>query len=351
MIDPKNFVTYLKTQGLDYFTGVPDSILKNFINELPETHLKANEGSAIAAAIGYHLATKNIATVYMQNSGLGNAINPLATMALVYKIPVLLFIGWRGEDKDEPQHEVMGKASAKMLEAIGIEHDVLSIDESKSQSQIVNAYNRMLSQQSPYAFLVRKNTFKTTKQIANIQGAYQRSSVIKELISNLKPGDKIFATAGYTGRELYALAKKMQKLEHIFLGTGAMGHINQLALEFALNSKRNTYCLDGDGSAIMHLGNLQEMSQKAPKNLKYIVFNNSSHQSVGLNESLWKPGEISKALKGFGAHPVDALDKLIQSNKFSVWEVICGLEVMDSLPRPAENPIELKELFLNDKAK
>lgn len=351
MIDPKDFVTYLNTQGLDYFTGVPDSILKNFINELPKTHLKANEGSAIAAAIGYHLATKNIATVYMQNSGLGNAINPLATMALVYKIPILLFIGWRGEDKDEPQHEVMGKASAKMLESIGIEHDVLSIEEGKSKSQIVNAFNRMQNQQSPYAFLVRKNTFNATTPISNSQGTLQRSSVIEELISNLNPGEKIFATAGYTGRELYALAKKEQKLEQIFLGTGAMGHISQLALEFALNSGKNTYCLDGDGSAIMHLGNLQEMSQKAPNNFKYIVFNNSSHQSVGLNESLWKPGEISKALKSFGAKPVDALGKLIQSKNFSVWEAICGQEVMDSLPRPAENPMELKKLFLNDKAK
>lgn len=349
MIDAKSFCQYLYSKDLNFFTGVPDSILKNFTAELKNDLLKPNEGSAVAAACGYHLATNKIPVVYMQNSGLGNAINPLATFALVYRIPILLFVGWRGEDKDEPQHEVMGRSSAKILEALGIDYDVLSIDQEKAQSQILNSLDRMKTQEAPFAFLVRQKTFKDSPKEEVRQEGFNRAEIIEELLDKLNPEDKVFATVGYTGRELYKHAQGREKLHQVFIGTGAMGHISQIALEFSKANHGNTYCLDGDGSAIMHLGNLIEMSKLAPKNLKYIIFNNSSHQSVGYEKSLWEPGEIGKFFKNLGIKPVDALDKLINSRNFSVWEALCNLETLDSLPRPKENPRELKKIFLDDK--
>ncbi len=294
MIAPKFFIDKLKDSGIDFYAGVPDSLLKNICayisDNIPSAYniITANEGGAIALAAGYYLATNKIGCVYMQNSGQGNIINPLASLTdkEVYNIPVLLLIGWRGKpgEHDEPQHIKQGKITTGLLNVMGINYDVLSKDETKAQKQIEKAVDIMKTTNEVYALIVEKDTFDTytLQNTVKISFAMSREEAIKK-VAQEAANDVIISSTGMISRELFEHRESVtQGHEHDFLTVGSMGHASQIALGVALaKPDRKIWCFDGDGAMIMHTGSMAIVGNKAPKNYIHVVFNNGAHDSVG----------------------------------------------------------------------
>ena len=252
--------------------------------------ITANEGSAVALAAGYHLATNNIGVVYMQNSGQGNAVNPLTSLADpdVYSIPMLLLIGWRGEPgvSDEPQHVKQGKITLSLLETLGIPYEILPNKLVPAKESITKAIKYMKEKQAPYALVIKKGTFADYQIITKYEGPsleLSREEAIKLIAQQLNSNEIIVSTTGKASRELYEYREGNGK-DHSrdFLTVGSMGHASQIALGMALTkTDREVVCLDGDGAAIMHAGALAIIGTQAPKNFKHIILNNGSHESVG----------------------------------------------------------------------
>ena len=276
---------------INFFCGVPDSILQEFIKNLSEEknikhYVCANEGSAVSLGIGYYLAKKKIPLVYFQNSGLGNAVNPLISIASkkVYSIPMLLLIGWRGSPgaKDEPQHIAKGKITKNLLNKLNIKFKV--IDFKKDIFKINNLIKYSYSKKTPVALLIKKNTFFKKDQLKkNEKNKFLlRSHFIETLLTKVKNNVKIISTTGYTSRELHQirLNKKLKKGKDFYM-VGGMGHSSSVSLGYSLASNKQTICLDGDGSMLMHMGSLFSLGFYGKKNLKYIILNNNSHESVG----------------------------------------------------------------------
>lgn len=295
MLSPKIFIESLAAKGVDFFAGVPDSLLKNvcaFISDtLDDRHniIAANEGAAVGLAAGHYLATGHIPCVYMQNSGEGNAINPLASLTdkEVYGIPVLLVIGWRGEPgvHDEPQHVKQGKITLPLLDAMGIRHEILSQDETEFRSQLDGAVRHMSETGEAFAFIVRKNTFEpyTLQRHEVNEYPLSREEAIQKVAAGLSAKDVIVSTTGMISRELFEYRTAQgQGHERDFLTVGSMGHASQIALGIALEkTDRRVWCFDGDGAALMHLGSVAIIADKAPENFVHVIFNNGAHDSVG----------------------------------------------------------------------
>lgn len=295
MIDPKFFYDELTKNGTDFFAGVPDSLLKNFCAYITDTApedahiIAANEGSAIGLAAGYHLATGKVPLVYMQNSGLGNTVNPLLSLVDpdVYKIPLIMVVGWRGEPgvKDEPQHVKQGKVTIDLLQAMGVEHCVLSIDEAEAKKQIEECYEYIGKTGAPFAFVIQKDTFADYKLQKSVKviAPMSREKAIETIVNYSDAQDIFVSTTGMTSRELYEMRNaKEQGHEKDFLTVGSMGHASQIALSIALQKKeRRVFCIDGDGAFIMHMGGLSAIGTRNPKNFVHIVLNNGAHDSVG----------------------------------------------------------------------
>lgn len=295
MLSPKIFIESLAAKGIDFFSGVPDSLLKNvcaFISDtLDDRHniIAANEGAAVGLAAGHYLATGHIPCVYMQNSGEGNAINPLASLTdkEVYGIPVLLVIGWRGEPgvHDEPQHVKQGKITLPLLDAMGIRHEILSQDETEFRSQLDGAVRHMSETGEAFAFIVRKNTFEpyTLQRHEVNEYPLSREEAIQKVAASLSAKDVIVSTTGMISRELFEYRTAQgQGHERDFLTVGSMGHASQIALGIALEkTDRRVWCFDGDGAALMHLGSVAIIADKAPENFVHVIFNNGAHDSVG----------------------------------------------------------------------
>lgn len=295
MLSPKIFIESLAAKGVDFFAGVPDSLLKNvcaFISDtLDDRHniIAANEGAAVGLAAGHYLATGHIPCVYMQNSGEGNAINPLASLTdkEVYGIPVLLVIGWRGEPgvHDEPQHVKQGKITLPLLDAMGIRHEILSQDETEFRSQLDGAVRHMSETGEAFAFIVRKNTFEpyTLQRHEVNEYSLSREEAIQKVAASLSAKDVIVSTTGMISRELFEYRTAQgQGHERDFLTVGSMGHASQIALGIALEkTDRRVWCFDGDGAALMHLGSVAIIADKAPENFVHVIFNNGAHDSVG----------------------------------------------------------------------
>ncbi len=294
MIAPKFFIDKLKDSGIDFYAGVPDSLLKNICayisDNIPSADniITANEGGAIALAAGYYLATNKIGCVYMQNSGQGNIVNPLASLTdkEVYNIPVLLLIGWRGKpgEHDEPQHIKQGKITTGLLNVMGINYDVLSKDETKAQKQIEKAVDIMKTTNEVYALIVEKDTFDTYTLQNTVKTSFtmSREEAIKK-VAQEAANDVIISSTGMISRELFEHRESVnQGHEHDFLTVGSMGHASQIALGVALaKPDRKIWCFDGDGAMIMHTGSMAIVGNKAPKNYIHVVFNNGAHDSVG----------------------------------------------------------------------
>lgn len=359
MVHPKEFIDALSAAGVDYFVGVPDSLLKDLLACIHDTvpgqrHITAaNEGNAVAIAAGYHLATGKVPCVYLQNSGLGNAVNPLTSLAdrEVYSIPMLLIIGWRGEPgvADEPQHAKQGRITPALLDVLEIPH---TDDLSKAGEMAALA----LKEGRPAALVVHAGAFEAYKGKAQPSALpLTREAAIEEIIAAIEPDAIVVSTTGKISRELYEARKRRGEPVRDFLTVGSMGHASQIALGIAAQKpNRLVYCLDGDGATIMHLGGLATISWVAPKNFRHIVLNNLAHESVGGQPSAAGVIDIPAAAKALGyvaAASVDSREAIAPALKTfaqgpALLEVKVNLESRKDLARPAQTPLENKRSFI-----
>ena len=295
MISAEFLYNTLQAQDITFYAGVPDSLLKNLCAYItdhaePGQHvIAANEGGAVALAAGYHLATGKVGVVYMQNSGEGNTINPLASLTdkEVYRIPMLLLIGWRGKPgvHDEPQHVKQGKITTGLLNVMGVNYDVLAQEEEKAAAQIAKAIEAVTMQREVYALVIEKDTFEpyVLQTTSNNAFAMTREEAIQTVAAAMGERDCAVSTTGMISRELYEYRTAQgQGHERDFLTVGSMGHASQIALGIAMQQPdRRVWCFDGDGASIMHMGNMAILAVQHPRNMVHVVFNNGAHDSVG----------------------------------------------------------------------
>ena len=362
MIDSKKFINFLKINNISFYCGVPDSILKDFSNEIVKTKgvkhiITPNEGLAISLAAGYSLSTDKLPCVYLQNSGLGNTINPISSIIhkKVYSIPLLLLIGWRGSPKikDEPQHKVKGLITKSLLKLLGIKYTEISSDLKK----IKNLINYAKTNNKPVAILVKKNQFKNKKSNIKISKGILRSDFISTLLNLIKKKTKIISTTGFTSRELFQLRSfKNYKLSKDFYMVGGMGHASSLALGVSISNKNEIICLDGDGALLMHLGSMNLIGHLANKNFKHIIFNNYCHESVGSQSTYSENINFKLLSKSLGYKTYFRVDnnsrlkkilkKFLKTNGPAMLEVKTKIGSLDNLMRP-KKLIKLKNDFKN----
>tara|TARA_Y100001958_G_C21245729_1_gene575613 strand:+ start:1841 stop:2965 length:1125 start_codon:yes stop_codon:yes gene_type:complete len=371
LINTQKFYESLNRNGVDFYTGVPDSLLKDicsFIsdNAPADKHIiAANEGGAVALAMGYYLATSKTPLVYMQNSGFGNTINPLLSLAdpKVYSIPMLLVIGWRGEPdvKDEPQHVKQGEVSETLLKTLEIPYEVISDKTENIDKLISDAAKHAKNNNGPFALLVRKGTFEPyslkTKTKTNFD--LNREEAIIKSTKLLSDSDIIIATTGKTSRELFEYrARNNQGHHRDFLTVGGMGHANQIALGIALEKPNKTvYCFDGDGAALMQTGSLGIIGDLNLDNFKHIIFNNGAHDSVGGQPTIGFDISFGDIAKSFNYNKVFKIDKLkdfdsifmdFQKEKGPcLLEIIVNKGARKDLGRPTVSPNENKLDFMS----
>lgn len=342
------------------FTGVPDSLLKEFCACVTERTdnlhniIAANEGNALAIAAGHYLSVGKPALVYLQNSGEGNLINPLLSLVDedVYRIPALLVIGWRGEPgvHDEPQHVKQGKLTLELLKTMGIEYAIL-----EDISQIATACQYMQETQKPYAFIVRKGLFEKFEKKTVIQNhSLVREDAIKTVISLMNDRDIVVSTTGMISRELY---ENRSTHEKDFLTVGSMGHASSIALGIAINKpQRKVFVFDGDGAFIMHMGAVGVIASRNLPNLKHIVFNNEAHDSVGGQPTCANTLDLVKIAAGCGYkvnYSVSSIDEIksvwhdfYSSIQPSFLEIKVKKGARVDLGRPKEKPVDNKLAFM-----
>ena len=369
MLSPQFFIESLMSEGLEFYTGVPDSLLKNICAYITDYNKKghviaANEGGAIGLAAGYHIATGKIPVVYMQNSGIGNAINPLLSLVdkEVYDIPLLLLIGWRGEPgvKDEPQHIKQGKVTIPLLETMGIANCVMAENEMDFQVQLKNAMS-YINNNEVYAFVIKKGTFdKYTFQNKN-DNDYElsREEAIQIVASFVEKDAVVVSTTGMISRELFEYREiASQTHQQDFLTVGSMGHASQIALGIALQEKnRKIYCFDGDGAVLMHTGSLAIVGSEKPNNFVHVLFNNGAHDSVGgqptvaLNIDVTSIAKASGYPKTYSVETKEELLQILKNGSNFEYPVFIEIKVKkgnrDDLGRPTTTPIQNKEGLMN----
>ena len=369
MIRPEFFIERLRAGGVDCFAGVPDSLLKNvcayITDHFDAAHhvISANEGAAVGLAAGHYLATGRPACVYMQNSGEGNAINPLASLTdpEVYHIPVLLLIGWRGRpgEHDEPQHAKQGKVTTGLLDVMGIRYEVLAKEEAAAERQVARALEA-LGNGEVFALVVEKDTFGDYR-LRNAEKdtfVMSREEAIRTVAAALDGKDCIVSTTGMISRELFEYRTAMgQGHERDFLTVGSMGHASQIALGMALAQPgRRVWCFDGDGATVMHMGSLAIVADKAPRNLIHVVFNNGAHDSVGGQPTVGLKIDLPAVAKAVGyraAYSVEdkaTLAVILSEAKDLAGPVLIEVKVRKGnrkdLGRPTTTPVQNKEALM-----
>ncbi|MBO7114675.1 MAG: phosphonopyruvate decarboxylase [Bacteroidaceae bacterium] len=371
MISPAFFIETLKKHGIDFFAGVPDSLLKNICayitNHVDSDHniITANEGAAVGLAAGYHLATGKSGVVYMQNSGQGNIINPLASLTdkEVYNIPLLLLIGWRGRPgvHDEPQHVKQGKVTTGLLNVMGVNYEVLAKEEDKALKQIEKAVIALRNNEV-FALVIEKDTFDEYK-LQNVELndlTMSREEAIRAVAASIGEKDCIVSTTGMISRELFEYRTAMnQGHERDFLTVGSMGHASQIALGIALEKKdRKVWCFDGDGATIMHMGSMAIVASRKPENYIHVVFNNGAHDSVGGQPTVGLKIDLPAVAKAVGyaqtysTDNMESLSSILQQiSKAGQGPVLLEVKVKKGnrkdLGRPTTTPIENKEALMN----
>ncbi|OOM74385.1 acetolactate synthase isozyme 1 large subunit [Clostridium puniceum] len=372
MIEVKDFYNELLNNDISFFTGIPDSLLKSFCAYIKEhvssdkNIISANEGNAIGLAAGYHLGTRKIGLVYMQNSGIGNAVNPLASLSdkLVYSIPMLLVIGWRGEPNktDEPQHKKQGLITLETLNLLGIEYEILDrvTNNDEMRVKLKKACDYMNENNEPYALVIKKDAFNEYKLKNNTSLDFEmtREEAIEAVINNIKQESVIVSTTGMASRELFELREKYKENHNRdFLTVGSMGHASQIALGIALSNKdKDIYCIDGDGALLMHLGGLAIIGNEEPKNFRHILINNGAHDSVGGQETVGfkiDTLDIAKACGYKKCYSCSSKEQLVKLSKEIadvkgpiLLEIKVKKGARKDLGRPTTTPIENKEAFM-----
>lgn len=375
MIRPSYFYELLLKNETDFFAGVPDSLLKNFCAYITDNApaekniISANEGSATALASGYHFATGKIPAIYMQNSGEGNAVNPLLSLADpdVYSVPMLVIIGWRGEPgvHDEPQHVKQGKVTCDLLDAMKIPYQILSDKEEDLESQFEKAYSYIKENSAPYAFVIRKGTFDeyVLKNNVPVVAEMKREEAIEKIMLSSSEKTAFVSTTGMASRELYELREKHGfGHEKDFLTVGSMGHASQIALAIAMQKKdRPIFCIDGDGATIMQMGGLATIGTRRPSNMVHFVLNNGAHDSVGGQPTVGLEINIPKIAEACGYEKIysvstkaeldSALSEIKKAfdskeNKLTFVEVKVSKGARKDLGRPKTTPQENKKALM-----
>ena len=371
MIDPNLFIEFLTKKEINFYSGVPDSLLKELcfcIDEKIDSKnhiISANEGGAIALATGYYLSTGKTPLVYFQNSGLGNAINPLLSLCdpSVYKIPMIILIGWRGDPEifDEPQHIKQGEIQEKLLNTLEIPYEIID-NELKNYTVISNLILKAKKEDRPVALLVKKNTFskfKTKKVISDTSELMIREKVLEQILTSEIKNEIFITTTGKTSREFYELRKNNSEIVNKdFLTIGSMGHCSQIALGISLFNKNDVYCIDGDGSVIMHMGSLALNGTSNSKNFKHIILNNGSHESVGGQPTVGKKINFSEIAKNCGYKKTKKISTYIELKNSIKWlnsnngplllEILIKNGSRENLGRPTEGPYENKLNFMKN---
>jgi len=369
-IKPTDFYDQLASHGVEFFAGVPDSLLKEFCLCIDDRisndkHIiAANEGNAVALASGYYLAQKSIPLVYMQNSGLGNAVNPLLSLCDpdVYSIPLLVMIGWRGEPgvKDEPQHVTQGRVQIELLEALGLPYEIISKEDDQFSNKISNVIEIAKNENRPVVLLIKKGTFEKykTEIIQPDDQRMNREEALEIILENLDDNAIIVSTTGKTSREIFEIREiRGQTHEQDFLTVGSMGHCSSIALGIALaKPHREVVCIDGDGAMLMHLGSLTSIASMKPKNFRHILMNNEVHESVGGQETAAKNLDLSAIVEAVGsskvfkaATPNDLktnITNFITCSGPSFLEVKIKPGSREDLGRPTVKPADNKENFM-----
>lgn len=372
MVEAAAFLEELQKRGFTFYTGVPDSQLKGFCDQLTLTlgtgkdHIIApNEGSAVGLAAGYHLATGKTAAVYLQNSGLGNAVNPITSLIdpKVYAIPVLFIIGWRGEPgvHDEPQHVKQGEITPGLLEILGIDYFVVGKDTSLAEvlEAIDSRFLPVLREGRSAAIVVRKGGIGTVQSTAADNGRkLSRERAIQVILVRSGASDVVVSTTGKISREVYEHRESVgQGHERDFLTVGSMGHASMIALQVAERSPgRRVWCLDGDGAVLMHAGSLALIGARRPRNFVHVLLNNFAHESVGGMPTIAGSVDflgLAKACGYAGSRRVQDEEGLVQCLEeigehvgpfFLEVDVSTGSR--PDLGRPKTTPIENKTGFM-----
>lgn len=371
MINVERFIKKLNSLGVDYFAGVPDSLLKSFCayvtKYIPvQQHvITANEGAAIGLGMGYHMATGKIPLIYLQNSGVGNLINPLLSLAdsEIYSIPMLILVGWRGEPgfKDEPQHIKQGRVMCQMLDAMEQPYLILDSNPDLAEFQLKEAVQFCQENDAPYFLIVPKDTF-AKEEDPRYPKPFQmsREFAIQTIIQSPQFLEaRWVATTGMISRELFETRRNTnQRHEQDFLTVGGMGHASAIALGLALNlPNKKIICLDGDGAALMHLGTLAIIGQQKLNNFCHILLNNGAHDSVGGQPTValqmdWPAMALSIGYtQAFtvsdSGQLQDILNRLLAITEGAVFiEVRVNRGNRADLGRPGHTPKEAKEAFM-----
>jgi len=369
MIHPEKLYELLTGQGIEFYCGVPDSLLKDFLQLVDdrtgdEQHvITANEGLAIGLATGYHLATQKLPLVYLQNSGFGNTINPLTSLADkdMYGIPMLLMIGWRGRPgvQDEPQHLKMGAVTLSLLEALAVPYFIIDGNTSTWEKDCNTAIALAKENKQPVALVITENIFTPYKKQRNNNACtLDRAGTIQRILDALNGDETVFCTTGKIGREFYDLNNAAgDKIKRYFLSVGAMGHANHIALGVHMQSRNRTLMIDGDGALLMQLGGLPAIARYAPERFIHIVLNNGVHESVGgqpteaFNADLCDMAKAAGYLKVLSVNNEEELQQWLTQGFLSDQTQFVEIRVSDKTlkqpGRPAGNPADWKENFMN----
>jgi len=371
MVDAVAFYQAAIDNGISLTCGVPDSLLKHLSTVLQKNATKdqhvvvPNEGSGIALAAGHYLATGGISLVYMQNSGLGNAINPLLSLTSrdVYQIPLVLLIGWRGQPDraDEPQHLFQGRVTVPLLETLEIPFWLLPSDTASAVECLGKSVRTARELQGPVAIVVQSETFAADSEVGVMANGYElsREEAISTIVGSLDDRDAVVATTGKASREVHEYRRNRGPVspQQEFLTLGSMGHASQIALGIALSQPdRRVFCLDGDGALLMHMGSLALIGSSRPRQFVHVVLNNGCHESVGGQPTVGFEIDIPKIAEACGysaAVSVSTVADLMNSlERFHEIEGPCLLEVRVSaaarkdLRRPQKPPSAGRDDFM-----
>lgn len=357
--------------GADFYTGVPDSQLKALCNYLMNTYgidsghhvIAANEGNCTALAAGYHLATGKVPVVYMQNSGEGNIINPVASLLndKVYAIPMIFIVGWRGEPgiHDEPQHIYQGKVTVKLLEDMDIKPFIIGKETTEEEvRQAMEEFQTLLAAGKDVAFVIRKGALSYDEKVVyKNDNTMVREDIIKHIVQ-VSGEDPIVSTTGKASRELFEIREANgQSHKYDFLTVGSMGHSSSIALGVAVNKPdTKVWCIDGDGAVLMHMGSMAVLGANCPKNMVHVIINNAAHETVGGMPTVAGNIDLVAVAKACGypnavcVDSFEALDKALKQakehNELSLIEVKCSIGARDDLGRPTTTALENKQNFM-----
>ena len=377
MIKAQEVLQQIEKMGIEVVTGVPDSTLKQFCDGLQtyegklRHYVTVNEGAAVGVAIGTYLGTGKPACIYMQNSGIGNAVNPVASLAHadVYGIPMLFIVGWRGEPgtKDEPQHVFQGRVTCQMFETLEIPYKVIGEDTTEAEmASLWEECGKALQSGSQFAIIVKKNTFSADKKFEWENGnSLNREHVLGSLLQMIPRDALIVSTTGKISRELYEQSDaQFGSHDNLFMTVGGMGHASMIAFGLAASRpKRQVFCIDGDGAALMHMGSMAFMASQAPANLTHIVINNQAHESVGSMPTGCQGTDFAEVARAVGYRYAERITDEVGLERLRgslvgkaqdaatqegpvLYEIMVGLGSRKDLGRPKESARENRDCFM-----